>query len=292
MKKFNRVVIAAFGDLHSGHELGLLNPETGLYREDREGNPYVHVPKLNDNQEYLWELYHDDHIPEVIKLAEEDEVIPVFLGDVSQGNRFHDEVMTSRMSDQLLISEANFLPWFNYKNVNTMRLTRGTAPHSYGEGSAEVTVAALLTRRFPERDIKTIYHGLADISGMKTDYAHHGPYTGSRNWLQGNVARLYLQSLIEDELDFGNEPAQLVLRAHFHSFVKVFFYKQFQGKEYNSWLIVVPSYCMLPDYARQRTRSKFLITNGMVAIEVIDGRIYQTHFFGETLDIRTKEKLL
>ena len=184
------------------------------------------------------------------------------------------------------------LPWFQLKNLVAVRLVRGTDSHGFGEGSADLTVDGLLQRRFPKRDIEVLFHGLGEVLGIKVDYAHHGPYTGSRNWLKGNVARYYLRSAMMDEMQLGNVPPHIYIRAHFHNYVEEYLRISNAQHTHKSWLTVLPSYCLMSDYARQATRSQFSVTNGRVAYEVIDDRIVEVHPFLHTLDIRTKEVLL
>ena len=60
-----RAIIAAFGDAHSGHTLGLLNPATKIKAWDVTGEPYWYCPELNESQKYLW---HDCYIPDIAKV--------------------------------------------------------------------------------------------------------------------------------------------------------------------------------------------------------------------------------
>ena len=287
-----RAIIAAFGDSHSGHVLGLLNPETKIKAWDELGNKYWYCPELNKSQEYLW---HDCYIPDienVKKLAGKDPIVVFHAGDLTQGNKYISQWVSTRSSDQIYMAEASMLPWFQLKNLVATRLARGTDSHGFGEGTADLTVEGLLQRRFPKRNIEVVYHGLAEILGIKVDYAHHGPYTGSRNWLKGNVARYYLRSAMMDEIQMGNVPPHLYIRGHFHNYVEEYLRISNAQHAYKSWLTVLPSYCLMSDYARQATRSQFSITNGMVAYEVIDNKIVEIHPFTHTIDIRTKEKIL
>ena len=45
------------------------------------------------------------------------------------------------------------------------------------------------------------------------------------------------------------------------------------------------------DHDRQSARSRHLLTVGMVAVELVDGRFVEMHGFTHTRDIRVKEKL-
>jgi hypothetical protein len=83
----------------------------------------------------------------------------------------------------------------------------------------------------------------------------------------------------------------MVLRGHYHEYVKVWHGKKQDGYYFESWLVVAPPLSLLSDWSRQATQSAYIISPGILALEVIDGRLYETHFFGKTLDIRKKEKI-
>jgi hypothetical protein len=170
-------------------------------------------------------------------------------------------------------------------------MSAGTDPHIFGEGSSEVLVADRLQERFPKVVINVDYHGLLDIDSFIVDTAHHGPNTGGRNWLQGNVARLYLKSMMMDDLDAGEIPANLVLRGHYHSFVQEWCSITRMDKLYKSWIVVMPPLCLPSAYTHKATKSIYRITSGVVAFEIINGRLYETYPFVSHLDIRTKRVL-
>lgn len=286
-----RVILAYATDKHGGHRLGLLNPETVLEYEDRKGNLVEYNPDLLDFQKYLWEL-HEKHIKEIQKLAGKDEIVVFEGGDSTAGNKYPHEQISTRISDQFDIAAWNLRPWCELKNVKIARIAKGTGAHSFGEGTSEVTLQRILKGWYPKKDIRTVYHGLAKIAGLTVDYAHHGPTTGSRNWLKGNEARYYMKSLVQDEIDLGNTPPDLILRGHYHEYVEEYLVKLFQGARYKVQLNIVPSYCGIDDYSRKITKSKYILHLGMVAYEIIDGKILDTYPLFETIDIRTKERLI
>lgn len=288
--KYTRRILVDFGDTHAGHRLGLLNPETLLPDENEIGETFYYNPQLTEAQKYLWSIY-TKHIESIKSLAGDDEIIVIHHGDMTQGNKYVSEWVTTRMIDQVLMAEANLLPWLQLDNVKIMRFIKGTSSHVMGEASSEIAVTELLKRKYPEVSINIMYHGLLDIGGILVDCSHHGPGVGGRAWLQGNEARYYLRSIMMSEIMSGRTPPRIVLRGHFHAPVKE--YLEVQG--YESWLMIVPSYCMLGDYGRQATSSAFKTSNGMVAFEIIeyeDGvtTVYP-HSYIDTIDIRTQEKL-
>ena len=285
-----RVILAAASDKHGGHKLGLLNPETVLEDEDRKGNLIQWTPGLEPFQEYLWGL-HTKHVEDVKHLAGKDEIIIIDNGDLTAGNKYPHEQVSTRIADQFDIASWNLRPWLDLPNVKTVRITKGTGAHNFGEGSAEIIVQRMLKERYPKKDIRTIYHGLAKVGGITVDYTHHGPGTGSRNWLKGNEVRYYMKSLIQDEIDLGNTPPDLIIRGHYHEYIEEYYVKLFMEHRYKTEMCIVPSYCGIDDHARQVTKSKYILQHGMVAYEIVDGKILDTVPLFETIDIRTKEKL-
>lgn len=289
---FKRVILAAASDKHGGHKLGLLNPETILEDENQEtGQKYEWTPNLTEWQRFIWEE-HLEHIQFAKELAGKDEIVVFDVGDLTQGNKYPSEQVSTRISDQFAIASWNLRPWLDLPNVKTCRIGKGTPAHNFGEGASEIVTKMLLQSWYPKKDIAVLYHGLADIAGLVVDYAHHGPTPGTRNWLRGNEARYYLRSLIHDELDFGNNPPHLVIRADYHSYVEEYLTKFFRGKKYGTWFTILPALCGMSDHARQATKSTGKITLGMCFYEIVNGNILQIHDKFKTLDIRTKEKLV
>lgn len=289
--KYKRIILATAADKHGGFTLGLLNPETILeYENQQTGQLVKWTPQLTEWQKFLWE-YQDECIQKTKELAGKDEIIIFDVGDLTQGNKYPNEQVSTNISDQFEIAAWNLKPWLELQNVKTVRISKGTPAHSFNEGASEIIVKRHLQGWYPKKDVSAIYHGLAQIGGIDVDYAHHGPTTGVRNWLHGNEARYYLRSLIYDELEAGNVPPHLVLRAHYHTYIEEFLSTMFMGVRYKSWLVILPSFCGLSDYARQRAKSTSKVTVGMVLIEIVNGKILDIYPLYQTLDIRTKEKL-
>jgi hypothetical protein len=296
MQLFNkreRKILLHISDPHTAHQLGLLNPESKIYKQTPKGLDLVSV-NSNEVNEHLWSLWVDKILPEVVKFSGGDDIIAFITGDIVAGNKHTTEVITQLVSDQLILAKDVFKPLYALDNLRAVRFASGTPAHTFGNGSSEIMVADKLKDVYPHKDTGVVFHGLAEIrgTGIKIDYAHRGPYTGSRNWLRGNVARLYLQSLMQDEIDAGHEPPDLVLRGHFHTPVEESYTKRCNGHKYRSQIVVAPSMCILDDYARGTTQSTFKVTNGVFCFEIIDGVLGLPHEISETLDLRTKEELL
>lgn len=285
MPKSNRAILVAESDLHAGNKLGLLNPETLL--EDEERNKYR--PQLTETQQNIWRIREWGRT-ETLHLAGKSPIIVLQTGDINQGMVYdvHDP-----LSAQVEIALMNVMPWLNVKNVVAYRADEGTSTHSFGYGDAESLLVSRIKDKFPKLDAKVIPHGLSNIYGVKVDHAHHGPFTGSREWLKGNVALYYLRDIMMRDIMRGREPPDLVLRGHYHAVVEVFNRAMGKdGKVYRSWLWVLPSLCGMNGYARQKTRSEYEITNGIIAYEIINGKIRQAYEFTEMVDIRIAEDIL
>jgi hypothetical protein len=259
--------------------------------ETSEGNVQAYHPELNEPQRYLWEVFMWGKT-ETEKLASGNDVVIIHVGDLTQGNFFPREQISTQMSDQLEIAAWNMKPLMKIKNLKAVCLTKGTGSHEFGEGSSTVLLRNLLRAEYPKIRTKAIYHAKDTIAGATIDYAHHGTSAGIRSWLRGNQVRYYLQSIMDTEIKMGNAPADLYLRGHYHSYVKELVTMATRDKEYESTMITLPGFCMLGDYGTQATKSTLLLSTGMVAIEIINGKIYQTHKFIRTLDLRSQEVIL
>lgn len=287
----SRKILAALADTHGGHKLGLLNPAVTLYDEDEDGQPVPYTPALTATQKYLWRCYEDDKAS-VVDLAAGDPIIVILNGDICHGDKYPQQLVSTRRADQILIAAANMRPWLELNNVTTARLVQGTASHTFKEATAPIMATELLRAQFPGKDIATLRHGLATIGGVVIDYAHHGPTPGIRQWTHGNQLRYYLKSLMNDEIHRGRRPPRIVLRAHFHSLAW-----ETVRMNTTSWgmvtsdIFVLPSYCGLSEYGQQATRSAYLINHGLIAYEIEGGRLQGIHPLCRTVDLRTEEEL-
>lgn len=246
--------------------------------------------KLNASQEFIWEAYLS-HISKIQQAAAADEIIVIHNGDATQGSKHPELLMSNRPSDQILIARDNLAPWLELPNVKTMRIVIGTEAHNMGKGMSEYLLAEILARQYPDKDIRAVYHDLIDIDGYLVDASHHGPNQSIRYWLNGNLARYYLQDLMLRALNAGSKPPDLVLRGHFHTWINEVVTIVYQNIEYTSRIIVTPSYCMISDYARQALKSLSGIQIGGTAIEIVGGAERKVHRLVETLDVRMRETL-
>lgn len=289
MKKYNRKVVFLLSDIHSGYQFGLCNPETEL--PDGMSDAPV-FPKLGSTQMFLWSLY-ERSIQELIHFAGSDEVILLFVGDLTHGNKHTGETMTSRVADQQIIAYYNFLPILDkVKQLKSVRFLIGTAAHNFGEGSSDYLVSLMLKERYPKKDISALYHGRFNVQGAVFDVAHHGPGPGRYVANKGNAVRGYLRDRMYRDLFDNIEPAQVYVRGHYHEYVKEFLLIEHNRKLWESFLYVCPPMCMPGDWTRQAISSPPNVTVGSLALEVInDGQIGKTKVITESFDLRSFEAL-
>lgn len=266
-----------------------MNPDVKLIDETEKGEPVPYSPTLTAVQKWLWRCHQED-VASVKKLAGKDSIILLHLGDIGHGDKYASQLVSHRKADQVLITVSNFEPWFKLPNLKAVRIAHGTAAHNFGAATLEIVVAEQL-KALHRKDVRTMRHGLLTVDDVSIDWAHHGPYTGSRNWLKGNVARLYLISLMKDEFKHGNKPPRVVLRGHYHEPVRETKHETDRGVDYTADIFVIPAYCGLTEYSQKVTRSNPFIGCGVVALELLNGELFRVHKFYRSEDLRTREKL-
>ena len=306
----NRKIIVYLADTHAGHRLGLMKPGLLLYEEDETGNEEALTPKLTATQEYLWRCYQED-IEGVVNLAGDDDMYVFHVGDLTQGVKYKNQLVSTRIANQIIIAKGNMEQWLNIPNVKELRLISGTGSHIFGESSSPILLCEMLDPLYNAK-VSVCYHDRVNIDGVITDCAHHGPSSGIREWTQGNQLRYYLKSIIHHDVLRGKHPPHLVVRAHFHKLwsetvrsrinkTLLDFLIAIESKEggsfdlsqistgsslYKSNIILLPSYCGMGEYGRQATSSSSTLSNGLVAAEIIDGKLHKLHYFEREVDLR------
>ena len=283
----SRTIVAALADIHCGHKLGLLSPETELWQEDEFGNDELYKPEMTAVQNWLWRNYEKDRT-ELLEWAAGDRVILLFVGDATWGKKYQKGIITTRTADQIVMAIDIFEPWMDH--ISILRLAKGTPSHEFDEGTVPIVMANQLRAEYPKVDISVLSHGLATVDGVLIDYAHHGPSTGIRQWTKGNQLRYYLKSLMNQEIDMGNTPPRIVLRAHYHEAgweTDRIFGKRF----WQSDILIIPAYCGITEFAKQVTKSTYMLACGIWGIEIIDGHVKEIRPFWRQIDTRRKEEL-
>jgi hypothetical protein len=295
MKKYQRKIIVARGDTQSGHAGGLLNPDTVFPTVDvDEGGRRVIIgyepAALNAIQKRMWAWTMED-LANVRSLAGKDEVIFIEMGDMTQGNRFIDDLSETALSRQVWISFFNSKPWLEIPNVKRMRAVRGTGVHVWGEGSTETILTWLLQREYPNKDISIADHYLLNVDHFMLDVSHHGPGAGLRNWTRGNAFELYVKSILLDDLNAQRNPPDVVLRAHKHEFTYAHAVHQVNGRVWQLPAFIVPPQCFIGSHAQKAVNSPSSMGVGTLALEIMNGKLHDWHAFTHYVDLRTEELL-
>lgn len=283
-----KAYVVAMFDSHSGHKLGLLNPDTQLIEEGPKGEIKWVPVNLNAYQKYLWEDIYTPAIEVIQRVTEGNLLIMLHGGDLQQGNRFNEQTMTTSEYNQVIISVENLKPLVKLPACKTVRIAAGTGAHDFTEHSGTLFAAHMLRQIYPDKDIAANYQGEATIMKYKIDYAHHGPGEGIRIYLNGNNVRFYLADLMMRCLANNIQPPDLVLRGHVHGDQD----ESFHAGLYKSRIMVLPSMCGLSFHGRKVTKSRFLIPNGFAMFEITDGKMTNIWRFIRTEDVRTREVLL
>jgi len=282
-----RVTTLTLSDTHGGHLLGLLNPETVLVKATDDGRAIEWTPILTDTQRELWQELTKD-VALAVEFAAGDEIVAIHDGDATQGDAHNHNIPDTTLEDQREIAYWNLLPLAQLRNVKKVRLLTGTEVH-VPEG-AEARVAHKLAQA-TGKDIRVYNHERLRINGVVFDVAHHGPHPGTRDWLYGSVATLYLRDRIYRDRALGQEPATVYLRGHYHHWVHVTLHQEWQGRHQEFHLVVLPSFCGLGEYARKATKSDPTLTVGMGFFEIVDGQLMQIRPLTATWDLRTEEEV-
>jgi len=278
-----RTIVAALSDTHAGSRKGLMPPDVQLL-DDTGPEPRTWTPTQTGIQRWLWECYQED-MACAREIAGKSPIVLIHGGDATQGNHYPEACVSTRVADQLAIALANIEPWYALRNLRSVVLVQGTGAHEFGEGSAAVTLAAELNKRYRKPRTLTALHGLLNVDGARIDVAHHGAGPGGRAWLTGNELRYYAKSLMLDEITRGNEPPAAVLRAHYHHGV----HETVRVGGHATEAFVLPAYAGMTHYATQVTRSAYLLSAGMVALVIEGGRVVGVHELWRTLDLRQEE---
>ena len=292
LDRFNLIILS---DTHAGSKLALCNPDVVIQRPivelDEQGINQLgfedYRPPIEPVQEIIWEKYIEAR-DDFVEIAGSDPIFLLHLAEVCEGTYYKNSSMNLKKDEQVQIAVANMSPWKGLKNLKMVRILSGDRPHEFDEGSAGRLVAAILKKDF--KDVRAMPNSLLNIGGFKIDYAHQGPYPGSRKWLEGNVARLYLIDYMMRELiEMGREPADLLLRGHFHEPVEVRHAMRFQGGMKRSALMISPSMKFPDSHAKKMIQNRFGATIGMSMVEVVNNKILDFHHRYTTVDTRTWE---
>lgn len=290
--KYTRTIIAVRGDTQGGHALGLVNPETQIpdISIDDDGSTSVawRTPAVRPVQQKLWE-WHEKGRKEIGKLAGKSPIVFLEMGDLTQGNVFKDDLAETALSGQYFISKWNMTPWMEMSSLKSVYMVKGTGVHVWREGSTETMLTHYLRSEYPKKKVSITDHWLLDVGGFRMDVAHHGPGAGIRSWTKGNVFSLYVKSLLMDDIALGNPVPNILLRAHKHEFIYARAIHQVKDRIWDLPGFICPPFCFIGSHAQKVMNSPSYMGVGLLALEIINGKLYDWHPFNHYVDLRAKE---
>lgn len=279
-----RHVIVAVADMHSGHKVGLCNPDVEL------PDPYGNWQKvtLTRTQEYLWPRY-TQWVKTANLWAGEDPVIVLNLSDWINGDHFPEGNMTQSREQQMHVAEANMEPLLGaFYNLRMVRFVTGTPVHDPEGGSPTMVGMKHLSETHIALDIAAYPHGSLTVDGVEIDFAHRGSHPGSRKWLEGNIAAADLRSWLLEDMAHNVPSPRLMLRGHVHTYRHV--WVEVTGEpDRQLELFLIPSLCGMTNHARSVMKSSKWLTNGIFVGEIIDGELGRCKIVKETIDLRQRE---
>ena len=277
-----REIAVILSDKHAGSKLALLPPTVKLTDPNTEEQ---YSPTLNWAQRQFWEWYERDR-EAVLKWANGDPITLFDMGDPTQGNRFPTELVTTSAAEQILIALETARYYAQEKNVQMVYQVVGTDVHEFGESTASVLLAKQLEEKHKHLKVQVLQHGLKAVGGVTFDVAHHGPSGGSRDWLRGNVLRLYAQSIMDGDLGAGRTPPQVILRGHYHEYVS----EVVTRRHHETRAMILPSWQWPNIHALKVAKSPTAFSVGTVALAVENGEIIGRPWVSlHTVDLRTKQ---
>ena len=92
------------------------------------------------------------------KLAKRSPIYVIHNGDLTQGSKYQDELVSTRLSDQIIMATDCLRAIAAIKNVKALRIVSGTPSHDFGEASAAELVADRLANEFKDKSILSTDH--------------------------------------------------------------------------------------------------------------------------------------
>jgi hypothetical protein len=281
-----RLVVAAIGDLHANSKLAIMRPGIELPPFDTMSD--VYIPQATEIQRWEYDEFQK-HKQGLIDLADKSEIFFIVGGDITHGKRYpNKERVSVRAFDDFAIAADILGELAVLKNVKQMRIVKGTGSHVYSHGTSELIVARILNAQH-KVDARVAYHYSINIRGVEFDIAHHGPGPGIRNWLKGNVLRLYVRSIVMGAVMARDTVPDVLLRWHYHQYIPETHEFRPDGMTYKTLARICPSYAYVDEHARQTVKSPSKLTVGMLAFEIENKKVVKDHEFLSDIDLRRRE---
>lgn len=277
--------VVFIADIHAGSMHGVLNPATKIDTIDAMNRPRPLTFTPSVWSETMWPLFGEEWPQRMADMAGNNPVAAIIMGDVTQGNRHPEGLYTAGVANQIEMARWALDPWLQLPTLDTVGIVAGTGVHSFGEGTSEQSLSGLVKAYRPALDVQAGYHYGHDISGALIDYSHHGPSVGRTEWTTTNAAKSYALSMLMADQRHGRQSPDIIARGHVHVPIG----ELVRYGQRRAWMVVCPANQAPNDYAREAARSPVDWTFGVVAVEILGGKVvgYPIELC-KTIDIRTR----
>lgn len=271
----SKTAVVIITDGHSGHDQGLAHPDTEL-KDDlpMKGEPTHRQINLNPTQLQLYDIVTTARTW-LGKNCRGWNKILINHGEIIQGNKYPDNLMTQDLYEQVKMGFDTFAPWMDI--VDKVYLHQATTWHEFGNGSASKLIGDMLRMKY-KKPVRHAHKFRFDIDGFLLQTTHHGPATSKRKRLEDSAARW----AAHDKIMVGkieNEPIpDLVVTAHTHkpSWGTAHVLAN-GGYETCDW-IITPPMCGAGAFSRKISGQDAYYV-GMQILQIVDGSLVHVEPF-------------
>jgi len=148
--------------------------------------------------------------------------------------------------------------------ADTVFVNRGTEAHSGGVGYLEEELAKRIDAEpNPDTGTSSWFHLVLGVAGVLGDFCHHPATSSRRPWLLDSAAARQASIVWDEYHEGGEEPPQVVGRAHVHQFAR--------GWRADTFCFFSPSWQITTAFGRRIGAGRRVAPLGGVIIECRDG---------------------
>ena len=221
-------------DQHTGHQHGLVNPDS----QDDTEKPV----NLSAVQESLWDLLMQTKDWVDTNCKKYDKWL-IHLGETVQGNKYQDSLQTAKMWLQFRWARETMRPLLDMKGVKGARFLQATSWHEYGDGSSSKEMCYTLQAEYPKLDIQQMNQSRMLADGVLFEWTHHGSGTSKRKYLEGNSAFLDAKDRIINHIIEDKRCPDLTFTAHTHKPSKATASILSNGEYISNTQVITPPMC-------------------------------------------------
>jgi len=202
--------LVCVSDLHAGCQLGLCPPQCPAL----DGGGHYRPSKYQRRMWAWWTEFWDEWVPMVCR---REKYAVAIVGDALDG-RHHKSVgqISQNLADQARIAEAILRP-IAERCRGRFYMIRGTEAHVGPSGEAEEQLAERLGAVPDENGLAARFILWKRVGRALVNLAHHIGTTGSQHY-ETTAIHKELTELYTEAARWGDEPPDVVIRAHRHRY--------------------------------------------------------------------------